>query len=158
MRIINNPTDSRRNLRAGATQTLEESIMKNFFFVMLVFISIAVIAACSRGYENQINAAGLNITLKADRYPLVKDDSNHLAFIIVGSAQRTITDAKVEARLYKANAAGMPPVNSKTEAVLNGDMYFFTVTPDVEGAWKVDLTVTRQERQAVTTTFTMDVR
>jgi hypothetical protein len=37
-------------------------------------------------------------------------------------------------------------------------MYFFTVTPDVEGAWKVDLTVTRQERQAVTTTFTMDVR
>ena len=51
--------------------------MKRQVLVVLVFmLSVAVLGGCSKGYESQKNAAGLNITLGADRYPLVKGENN----------------------------------------------------------------------------------
>jgi hypothetical protein len=140
-----------------AIKIKEASNMKNKFFVMLALISIALIAGCSKGYKSQVNAGGLNIMIKADRYPLVKGH-NQLAVIIIGSGQRTITDAKIEARFYMTHVPETEPIGSKTEAVLNGDKYFFTLNPPVEGVWKLDLTVTQPEKQAVTATFNIDVR
>ncbi len=133
--------------------------MKKKLFLMLVviLISAVVLAACSTRYENQINVGGLNVRLKADRYPLAKGD-NQLAVIIIGSAQRTITDARVDARFYMPNVPGMLPMDSKMEAVLKGDKYLFTVNPAIPGVWKLDLTVARPEERALTTTFNIEAQ
>ncbi len=124
-------------------------------FIMPAVVIIVLFTACSRGYVNQINAGELNIMIKTDRYPLVKGD-NQLAVIIVGPTQRTISDAKVEARFYMP-APGVASTAIKTQGVLKGDKYFFTITPTTEGVWKMDLTVSQPHRVAVTTAFGLDV-
>ena len=130
---------------------------KSLLAVLVVAVSLAVVAGCSKGYESQKNAGGMNVTLTAGRYPLVKGD-NTLSVKMFDAAGKAITDATVSIRLYMPPMPGMPPMDSTTQAVLKGGGYSFTVNPAMEGGWKLDVTVTRPGQPAVTATYNVDAR
>ncbi len=131
--------------------------MKKVFVVLVIVISLAVVTGCSKGYESQKNAGGMNITLKANRYPLVKGD-NTINVMIADQAGKALNDAKVDVRVYMPPMPGMAPMDSTTQAMVMGDKYMATVNVPMEGGWKTDVTVTQPGKQAVTTTFNVDAR
>lgn len=132
-------------------------MQKKLFFIIVAAVALAVTAGCSKAYESKKSVGGLNITLQADRYPLVKGD-NKLGVKVTDAAGKTVTDATVEARVYMPPMPGMAPMESTTQAKLRGDSYVFTASPAMEGGWKIDATVSQQGKPPVTTTFNVDAR
>lgn len=134
--------------------------MKKQLSVLLVFVLFAVVLggwSFSKGYDSQKKAAGLNITLKADRYPLVKGDNN-LTLIVTDPAGKAVTGAKVDIRFYMPPMPGMAPMEDRIQPKQKGNEYSFSVNPAMEGGWKVDATVEQPGKTAGTATFNLDAR
>lgn len=125
--------------------------------VLMLVLSVAVLAGCSKGYESQKNAAGMNITLKADRYPLVKGD-NTLSVKITDPSGKAVTDPKVDVRFYMPRMPGMAPMEYTIQPQLKGNEYPFTLNVAMEGGWKIDATVTQPGKAPVMSTFNIDAR
>jgi hypothetical protein len=130
---------------------------RRVFVVLVVMLLVSVLGACSKGYESQKSSAGLRITLKADRYPLVKGDNN-LTINVMDSAGKVVSDAKVDIRFYMPPMPGMAPMESGIQTQQKGNEYPFTVDVPMEGGWKIDATVTQPGKAPVTATFNVDAR
>jgi outer membrane murein-binding lipoprotein Lpp len=48
---------------------------KTYLVIIAVVLATSVLFGCSKGYESQKNVGDTGITLKVDRYPLVKGDN-----------------------------------------------------------------------------------
>ncbi len=134
--------------------------MKKNLSLMLVFVLFAMVLggwSFSKGYESQKKAGGLSITLKADRYPLVKGD-NDLTLTIADAAGKAVTDAKVAVRFHMPPMPGMAPMEDRLQAKPKAGAYSFTVNPGMEGGWKVETTVEPAGKAPVTVTFNLDAR
>ena len=134
--------------------------MKKSVIVVLtgvLLVTIAVVGGCSKGYETKKAADDLSITLKADRYPLVKGD-NDLSVRVADAAGKTVTDVTVPVRYYMPVMPGMAPMEFTAPLVPKGDRLSFTANIPMEGGWKVDVTATRPGNPAVTATFNIDAR
>jgi len=131
--------------------------MKKLVFVLSVVLSLAVVAGCSKGYVSEKNVGGMTMTLKAERYPLVKGD-NTITLKVADQSGNAVTDAKVDIRFYMPPMPGMAPMDSTTQAMLHGDMYMATVNAAMEGGWKADVTVTQPGKQPVNSTYNLDAR
>lgn len=123
----------------------------------VLLVSIVVVAGCSKGYETKKAADDLSITLKADRYPLIKGD-NDLSVRVADATGKTVTDVTVQVRYYMPVMPGMPPMEFTPQTSPKGNRYAFIVNIPMEGGWKVDATVGRPGKPAVTATFNVDAR
>jgi N-methylhydantoinase B/oxoprolinase/acetone carboxylase alpha subunit len=134
--------------------------MRKNAIVVLAFVlmvAIVIVAGCSKGYETKKAAEDLSVTLKADRYPLIKGD-NDLSVNVADASGKTVTDAAVQVRYYMPAMPGMAPMEFNAAALAKGGGYVFTANVPMEGGWKVDVTATRPGRKAVTATFNVDAR
>lgn len=134
--------------------------MKKQVSVLLVFVLFAFVlggAFWSRGYESQKKAGGLNITLKADRYPLVKGDNN-LSLNVSDSSGKAVTDAKVNIRFYMPPMPGMAPMEDIIQPKQKGNEYSFTANPAMEGGWKIEARVEQPGKAPASVTFNLDAR
>lgn len=129
----------------------------NKWFILMLVTAVTVVAACSRGYESQKSAAGLTMTLKADRYPLVMGD-NGLTVKIADASGNAVTDAKVDVRFYMPPMPGMAPMDYSIQPQPKGNAYPFTVNVAMGGGWKIDLAVTHPGKTPATATFNVDAR
>lgn len=134
---------------------MRKSVMVALTGVLLV--AIVVVGGCSKGYETKKAADDLGITLKADRYPLIKGD-NELSVSIADASGKTVTDATVQVRYYMPVMPGMAPMEFTAQLVPKGDRHSFTANIPMEGGWKVDVTAARPGKPAVTATFNVDAR
>ena len=130
---------------------------KVYFGIMTVVLSLAVLTGCSKGYETKKTVDDLTITLKADRYPLIKD-TNELFVKVADASGKTITGATIAVRYYMPAMPGMAPMEFNAVAVPKGDGYGFTANIPMEGGWKVDVTAARPGKPDVTATFNLDAR
>jgi len=130
---------------------------RNLLVVFAVVVSFSVIAGCSKGYESKKTTGGVNITLKADSYPLVKGD-NTLTVKATDAAGNPVTDAKVNVRFYMPPMPGMAPMDSTTQAMAHADKYMATVNAPMEGGWKAEVSVQQPGKDAAVTTFNLDAR
>jgi hypothetical protein len=131
--------------------------MRKLSVVLFVVLALAVVAGCTKGYVSEKSAGGMTVTLKADRYPLVKGD-NTLTLKVADQSGKAVTDAKVDVRFYMPPMPGMAPMDMTSQAMTHGDMYMATVNAAMEGGWKADVTVTQPGKQPVTSTFNLDAR
>ena len=134
--------------------------MKKSVIVVLtgiLLVAIVVVAGCSKGYETKKVADDLSVTLKADRYPLIKAD-NAMSVSVADASGKAVTDAVVQVRYYMPVMPGMAPMEFAAQAVPKGNGYSFTANIPMEGGWKVDVTATRPGKPAVTVTFNVDAR
>ena len=90
----------------------------------------------------------MNITLKAERYPLIKGD-NHLSVNVADSSGKPVGDAMVMARYYMPAMPGMAPMEYNTMAQAKGKEYTLTANVPMEGGWKVDVRATQPGKPAV---------
>ncbi len=132
---------------------------KNVMLVMACFLLVAVFiaAGCSKGYETKKTTGDLIVTLKADRYPLIKGD-NDLFVSITDAAGKTMNDVTVQARIYMPPMSGMAPMEFNATPQAKSGGYGFVANVPMEGGWKVDVTATRPNKNPVTTTFNVDAR
>lgn len=130
---------------------------RNILPVLVLAVSLLGLGACSRGYESEKSTGGMNITLKADSYPLMKGD-NKMNVKVSDASGTAVKNAKVDVRFYMPPMPGMAPMESRTQAMLHGDKYVFTVNAAMEGGWKTEVTVTQPGKPAVTSTFNVDAR
>jgi len=130
---------------------------KSLLAVLVAVIALAVLGGCSKGYESQKTAGDLKITLKADRYPLIKGD-NSLSVALSDAAGKAVTDASVQAKYYMPPMAGMAPMDFTAQTVSQGGRYSFSANIPMEGGWKLDVTATQPGKAPVTTTFNVDAR
>ena len=101
--------------------------MKKQLSVLLVFVLFAAALSgfsFSKGYESQKKAGGLGITLKADRYPLVKGDNN-LTLIVTDGAGKAVTDARVDIRFFMPPMPGMAPMEDRMQPKQQRKRVFF---------------------------------
>ncbi len=131
---------------------------KKLLIMPAVLISlVVVIGGCSKGYESKKTSGSMNITLKADSYPLVKGD-NTLTVKATDSAGKPITGAKVNVRFYMPPMPGMAPMESTTQAVSRDDKYTATINAPMEGGWKAEVDVQQPGKDAAVVTFNLDAR
>ncbi len=125
--------------------------------VLVAALSLAAVGACSKGYESLKSRGNMNITLKADSYPLVKGD-NTLTVKATDAAGKAVTGATVNVRFYMPPMPGMAPMDSTTLAMADADRYKATVNASMEGGWKAEVTVQQPGKDATTATFNLDAR
>lgn len=132
---------------------------KSVMSVLIGILSVAIVAVagCSKGYESKKVADDLSVTLKADRYPLIKSD-NALSVIVADATGKTVSDAVLQVRYYMPAMPGMAPMEFTAQAAPKGNGHSFTANIPMEGGWKVDVTATRPGRPAATVTFNVDAR
>jgi hypothetical protein len=129
---------------------------------ILLFLMIAAIATmtgmgCTKGYETQKTSGDTTIALTASAYPLVKGDNN-LMIKIIDASGKPVANARVDVRYYMPPMPGMAPMEYKAEAASKGDAYTFNANIAMEGGWRVDVSVRRPDKPAVTATFNVDAR
>ena len=129
---------------------------KGYLGIVVVFLLAVAVVACSKGYETKKAVDDLSVSLKADRYPLVKGD-NDLSVSVADATGETVI-AAVQVRYYMPAMPGMAPMEFTAQAVPKGDKYAFTANVPMEGGWKIDVTATLPGKPAVTATFNVDAR
>ncbi len=133
--------------------------MKRYTIALLIAVIAApLLTGCSRGYESQKNADDLKITLFVARYPLVKGDSNLLTLKVDDVAGKSVTDAAVKVHYFMPPMPGMAPMDYWTDAFRKGPLYVCSANISMEGGWKAEVSVMRQGKPAVVTTFNLDSR
>ncbi len=130
---------------------------KIYLTIMVAVFTVALALGCSKGYESQKSVDDLTVTLSAARYPLVKGD-NALSVRVTDAAGKAVTDAKVDVRYYMPPMPGMAPMEFNSQTALKGSAYTCAANTPMEGGWKVEVSVTRPGKPAVTATFNVDVR
>ncbi len=125
--------------------------------ITVVFFVTMVLLGCTKGYESQKTADDLTVKLTVARYPLVKGD-NTLTVKVTDTAGKAVTDAKVDVRYYMPPMTGMAPMDFSGQAVFKGDAYAVSANVPMEGGWKVEVSVARPGKPAVTATFNLDAR
>lgn len=130
--------------------------VKSFYMFFLV-AAVVFGMGCARGYESERPAGDLKVTLKSERYPLVKGD-NVLMVKIADAAGKVVTDATVNVRYYMPPMPGMAPMDYNSQASLKGDTYSITANIPMEGGWRVEVSVTQPGRPIATATFNLDAR
>jgi hypothetical protein len=134
--------------------------MKKQVYVLVAAVLFAVVTggwSWSKGYESQKSAGGLNITLTADRYPLVKAD-NTLSLKVTEPAGKAVTNATVEIRFFMPPMPGMAPMQDVIQPQQKGNEYSFTVNVAMEGGWKIEATVTQPGKDPAIVVFNVDAR
>lgn len=132
--------------------------MKKIAMAVLVAVAAsALVFGCAKGYESERTAGDLKITLKAERYPLIKGD-NMLTLKVVDAMGKAVTDATVNVRYYMPPMAGMAPMDFNTLAAAKGDAYTFAANVPMEGGWKIEVSVAQPSKPAATATFNLDAR
>jgi nitrogen fixation protein FixH len=120
--------------------------------VFIVAASLIAVPSWAKGYENKKAAGTYQVTLKVDRYPLVKGN-NAVTVGIADKAGKAVTNAKVSVRYYMPAMPGMAPMSYTAQPALKGQEYGLTADIPMEGGWKFEVTVGDDSA-----TFNLDAR
>src|SRR5512147_1302830 len=129
--------------------------MKKFAIVAIVLI-LAAGVAYAKGYEVTKKAGEYDVIVTFDRNPPVAND-NEVSITIKDATGKPVKDAKVKVDYSMPAMSGMPPMNYKTEAALQGEEYKATLGLSMSGSWNVAVKITRAGK-TVTTKFTVDAK
>jgi len=125
--------------------------------IMLLSFTIMTGWGWSKGYETQKKAGSYQITLKAEKYPLIKGD-NTITVEIADASKKPVTNANVRIHYFMPAMPGMAPMDYAVTPVRKGDAYPFTANIPMEGGWKVEVTVTSESGAEASATFNLDAR
>ena len=126
------------------------------FAIVAVMLVLAAGSAYAKGYEVTKKAGEYDVLVTFDRNPPVAND-NEVGITIKDASGKPVTDAKVKVDYSMPAMVGMPPMNYKTEAALQGEEYKATLGLSMSGSWNVAVKITRAGK-TITTKFTVDAK
>jgi hypothetical protein len=136
-------------------QKEEVNSMKKFAMIGLVLL-LAAGTVYAKGYEIQKKAGEYDVTVTFDRNPPTASD-NAVAIVVKDASGKIVKDAKVKVEYTMPAMQGMPAMNYKADAALQGDEYKTTLGLSMSGSWNLALKVTRAGKTA-TMKFTVDAK
>ncbi len=120
----------------------------------MVLILIAGIAY-AKNYEVKKKAGDYDVVATLDNNPPVAGD-NLLTVAIKDASGKAVTDAKVKVDYSMPAMPGMPAMNYKADAKLDGSQYKATMNLSMSGGWNVAVKITKGGKTS-TMKFNLDV-
>jgi len=127
--------------------------MKKFFVFTVVFLFIAGMAY-AKDYEVKKKAGAYDVTVTIDKNPPVVGDNN-VTVVIKDASGKSVTDAKVLVDYSMPAMSGMPAMNYKTNAELNGSGYKATMNLSMAGSWNIAVKISKGGKTS-TVKFSVD--
>jgi len=122
--------------------------------VLVMFLAAGVVFA--KGYEVQKKAGEYDVTVTFDRNPPVASD-NEVGIAVKDAGGKSVKDAQVKVEYSMPAMPGMPPMNYKTDAVLQGDEYKATLGLSMSGSWNIAVKIIKSGKTS-TLKFTVDAK
>lgn len=129
--------------------------VKTAMMLVLVLLLVAGLAY-AKDYEITKKAGEYNVVVKIDKNPPVVGDNN-ISIGVTDASGHHARDAKVVVDYSMPAMPGMPAMNYKTEAALDGDEYKAKINLSMSGSWNVAVKITRAGKTS-TAKFTVDAK
>jgi YtkA-like len=129
--------------------------MKKAVVVVLVLF-LAAGVAYAKGYEVRKKAGEYDVIITFDRNPPVASD-NAVSIAVKDASGKNVKDVQVKVEYTMPAMPGMPAMNYKTDAALQGDEYKAVMGLSMSGSWNVAIKITRAGKTS-TMKFTVDAK
>jgi nitrogen fixation protein FixH len=126
------------------------------FAIVAVMLVLAAGAAYANGYEVTKKAGEYDVKVAFDKKTPTASD-NAVSITVKDASGNPVTDAKVKVEYSMPAMSGMPPMNYKTEAALQGEEYKATLGLSMSGSWNIAVKIARAGK-TLTTKFTVDAK
>ena len=131
-------------------------MIKRFAVVAFVLLLIAGVAY-AKNYEVTKKTGGLTVTATLDKNPPVAGPDNNITIAVKDSAGKAVTDAKVVVNYSMPAMPGMPAMNYKSNAALEGSEYKAKMNLSMSGSWNVAIKIMRAGKTS-TVKFSVDAQ
>lgn len=121
---------------------------------VLTAIFLLAGVAIAGDYQVTKKAGDFDVVVTIDKNPPVVGDNN-ITVAIKDIAGKPVTDVKVRVDYSMPAMPGMPAMNYKSAAALNGDVYKASMVLSMSGAWNVEVKILR-EGKVSTVKFNVD--
>lgn len=124
-----------------------------------LFLMAFLLAACSpvtKGFEVTKKAGEYTVVVKIDRNPPVAGN-NTISIAIKDAGGAEVKDAGVSVEYAMPAMSGMPAMNYKADAQLQGGEYRANLNFSMSGAWDTTVKISRGDKIAQAK-FSIDVR
>jgi hypothetical protein len=112
------------------------------FTTALIILLLAVGFVYAKDYTVMKKAGSYTVEVKLDKNPPITGQ-NKMEINIKDEKGGNVTDATVVAEYVMPAMPGMPAMNYKAKAELNGSRYLANVNFSMSGAWAVNIKITR---------------
>jgi YtkA-like len=116
-------------------------MMKKFTTALIVLLLLAGLAY-AKDYMVIKKAGSYTVQVKLDKNPPITGQ-NKMEINIKDDRGGNVTDATVVVEYVMPAMPGMPAMNYKAKAELNGSRYMANVNFSMSGAWAVNIKITR---------------
>jgi hypothetical protein len=116
--------------------------MMKRFATALIILLLAAGLVYAKDYVVMKKAGSYTVEVRLDKNPPVTGQ-NKMEISIKDDKGGNVTDATVVVEYVMAAMPGMPAMNYKAKAELNGSRYLANVNFSMSGAWAVNIKITR---------------
>ncbi len=130
--------------------------MKKIILVTVALLLIAAGAVFAAGREVKHKAGPYDIKVKFDKNPPTTG-ANDVDIQIKDATGKYVTDAMVKVDYSMPAMPGMPAMNYKTNAALEGNKYAAKLDLSMSGSWSIAVKITK-DGQTSTVKFNIDAQ
>jgi hypothetical protein len=122
--------------------------MMKRFVTALIILLLAAGLVYAKDYTVMKKAGSYTVEVKLDKNPPITGP-NKMEISIKDDKGENVTDAAVVVEYVMPAMPGMPAMNYKAKAELNGSRYLANVNFSMSGAWAVNIKITRAGKTQV---------
>ena len=130
--------------------------MKRWLWVVAVSMVFVAGVALAKDYTVQKKAGDYTVDITMDKNPPVTG-TNGVEVAVTDKAGKAVTDAKVLVTASMPAMPGMPAMENKADAKLEGGKYKAKIDLSMGGSWNMSVRITQGGKTA-TAKFTVDAR
>ena len=130
--------------------------MKRWSWLVVLLVVLLAGTAFAKESSVQKKAGDYSVDIKMDKdTPVV--GSNNVEIVIKDKAGKVVTDAKVVVTASMPSMPGMPAMENKADAKLDGGKYKAKIDLSMGGSWNMSVRITQGGKTA-TAKWTVDAR
>jgi hypothetical protein len=130
--------------------------MKKIIVTLISLMFVITGIAFAKDYEVKKKAGDFDVEITIDKNPPVVG-KNNMEIEIKDAAGKYVTDAKVKVEYGMSAMPGMPAMDYKTDAAIEGNEYKAVMELSMSGPWNVTLKITRGDKTSKLK-FTIDAQ
>jgi hypothetical protein len=130
--------------------------MKKWLCVGVISMIFMVGTAFAGEYAVQKKAGDYTVDIRMDKNPPVVG-ANQVEVAVKDKAGKAVTDAKVQVIASMPAMPGMPAMENKTDAKIDGGKYKAKIDLSMGGSWNMSVRITQGGKTAIAK-YTVDAR
>jgi hypothetical protein len=130
--------------------------MKRWSWLVVLLVVLVAGTTFAKEYAVQKKAGDYSVEIKMDKDPPVVG-SNNVGIVIKDKAGKAVTDATVVVTASMPSMPGMPALDNKSDAKLDGGKYKAKIDLPSGGSWNMSVRITQGGKTA-TAKWTVDAR